>query len=264
MNTVKSKQEGGFLWIVTVIIVIAFLMVGAAYQFYTGHISLKSEGEIASSISFLGQTGDFFGGILNPVFSFLALLAILISMHFQREELKASRESLQVSQEELALTREELQGSKEAMQVQAETMKTQKLENAFFNLLEINQKQLAEVSADDFINQKETKAYGTRAIAIIRENKGWVENHTDRNLEFKSPPVRWVFEFMETELPIDELEPFAKNLHCLLSILGDSPNPILLQILKAHFTDELIIYLCEYGINYRDKNDAALLKKSLH
>ncbi|NIP38569.1 MAG: hypothetical protein GWO07_06740 [Candidatus Dadabacteria bacterium] len=55
-----------------------------------------------------GQFGDYFGGILNPILSFFAIIALLFTIKLQSEQLKNSAEELKLSREYLRLTREEL------------------------------------------------------------------------------------------------------------------------------------------------------------
>lgn len=71
-----------------------------------------------------GQVGDFFGGVLNPSFSFLSLIALLLTLRFQSEELK--------------LTRNELEQSTKALQGQARSLNQQNFDNTFFNLLKLH------------------------------------------------------------------------------------------------------------------------------
>lgn len=59
-----------------------------------------------------GQLGDYFGGILNPIFGFTTILILIATIGIQREQLEASRE-------ELALTRKELERAAEAAARQA-------------------------------------------------------------------------------------------------------------------------------------------------
>ena len=77
----------------------------------------------------LGTTGDYFGGILNPILAFLSLMALLKTISIQSKELKNSRE-------ELRLTREELAKSAEAQEKSAQIFEQQRFENTFFSLLE--------------------------------------------------------------------------------------------------------------------------------
>ena len=77
----------------------------------------------------LGTVGDYFGGMLNPIFAFLSLLAILKTISIQSEELKLTRQ-------ELEMTREELAKSAEAQKQSSEIFRQQRFENTFFSLLD--------------------------------------------------------------------------------------------------------------------------------
>jgi len=68
-----------------------------------------------------GAFGDYIGGILNPLFGFLGLLALLLTIKLQSQELRLSRL-------EMEATRKELEGSKEAHD-------KQNFETSFFNML---------------------------------------------------------------------------------------------------------------------------------
>jgi len=76
----------------------------------------------------LNEFGDFFGGVLNPILTFLTFIGLLITIVLQQRELSLSRE-------ELVLTRGELKNSSEALASQALTQESQRFENTFFSLL---------------------------------------------------------------------------------------------------------------------------------
>lgn len=96
-----------------------------------------------------GQLGDYIGGFLNPVFGFLSVFALLVTLILQSRELKLSREALQfsqdelkMSQEELLLSREELKLSREEQAKSAEALveqnrviQQQRIEQTFFSWL---------------------------------------------------------------------------------------------------------------------------------
>lgn len=71
----------------------------------------------------LGQMGDFFGGLLNPLVSLLTLFVAISVWQLQREELK--------------LTRDELEQTKLAMKDQAKTAEQQRQKQRFFDLLNV-------------------------------------------------------------------------------------------------------------------------------
>lgn len=80
----------------------------------------------------LGQMGDFFGGLLNPLVSLLTLFVAISVWQLQKTELE--------------LTRDELKETKEAMKSQDETAKRQRQEQRFFDLLNIYQRTMDSIS----------------------------------------------------------------------------------------------------------------------
>lgn len=82
----------------------------------------------------LGQLGDFFGGLLNPLVSALTLFVAISVWRLQKDELE--------------LTRKELENSRHAMQEQATTAEQQRKEQRFFDFLTIYQVTLQSVSFD--------------------------------------------------------------------------------------------------------------------
>lgn len=98
----------------------------------------------------LGQVGDFVGGILNPLLSFLALIAVLVSISLQEREISDSVSSLE-KQEKL--------------------IRLQAFESSFFNLLTMfreqrNQQTTVNASGNKLltISKKMTKIKSQRKI----------------------------------------------------------------------------------------------------
>ena len=85
--------------------------------------------------------GDMFGAV-NALFSGLAFAGLIVTLLYQKEELKLQRE-------ELAQTREELKGQREEFEEQNKTMKRQRFENTFFNMLSLQQEIVANISFDE-------------------------------------------------------------------------------------------------------------------
>lgn len=83
----------------------------------------------------LGQTGDFIGGMFNPIFAFLSFALLCYTVILQRKELAHSIEELQA-------TRDELKATKEANQSMAKTQEQQRFENTFFSLLDTIDKKI--------------------------------------------------------------------------------------------------------------------------
>lgn len=85
-----------------------------------------------------GTFGDKFGAV-NALFSGLAFAGLIVTLLYQKEELKLQRE-------ELAQTREELKGQREEFEEQNKTMKRQRFENTFFNMLSLQQEIVTKLS----------------------------------------------------------------------------------------------------------------------
>lgn len=84
-----------------------------------------------STAAYWGQIGDFVGGILNPILSFIALLAVVINLRMQSSELKIARAEAREAQETQA------QQTKIFRQ-QSNLIERQSFESVFFGLLQLH------------------------------------------------------------------------------------------------------------------------------
>lgn len=96
--------------VVALVVIFAF-----AFQFH---------GKPSNDPQHWGQLGDYIGGLLNPTFSFLALIALLATLGLQVRELKISAR--------------ELKNSADALASQNETLRLQTFEQTFFQLLRLH------------------------------------------------------------------------------------------------------------------------------
>lgn len=79
----------------------------------------------------LGMSGDFLGGVLNPILSFFSFLALLFTLRMQRKELNATMEELKKS----------TTAAESNVRLFTEQIRTQRLdafENTFFSLLKLH------------------------------------------------------------------------------------------------------------------------------
>ncbi len=72
-----------------------------------------------------GQFGDYVGGILNPVFAFLTMLALALSIILQSRQNALSAKQLELSSNELKLTREQLERSAKAQELSEKALRAQ-------------------------------------------------------------------------------------------------------------------------------------------
>lgn len=115
----------------------------------------------------LGQMGDFFGGLLNPLVSFLTLIVAISVWQLQQEELK--------------LTRDELEQTKLAMKDQAETAEQQRQEQRFFDLLNVY-----------FRTVENTRYTHSTHPSLYMRAYGAAVEHSDEIFEGKAAISNWL------------------------------------------------------------------------
>lgn len=98
-------------------------------------------------ITKFGAFGDFMGGILNPIFMFLTLFALIITLIIQRQELR--------------LSREEYKKTSNSLSVQA-------IENTFFNILGLHHKITENIKIN--INELELLKDTNKVNALLKKN----------------------------------------------------------------------------------------------
>ncbi|TGL46721.1 hypothetical protein EHQ61_16345 [Leptospira wolffii] len=73
------------------IIIGVFALVVSPFAFYF----FQFGGALSQDHSTWGEFGDYFGGVLNPIFGFFSFIALLIALWFQQQEMKENRLELQ-------------------------------------------------------------------------------------------------------------------------------------------------------------------------
>jgi uncharacterized membrane protein len=79
--------------IILAIALFGFFMIGLTIWFYIHHSGKTIDGLVLAD---MGVSGDYFGGLLNPIFSFFALIALLFTLYVQRNEIKQIFEHKQI------------------------------------------------------------------------------------------------------------------------------------------------------------------------
>ncbi len=93
----KEDNHNRYLIVIFCIAVIAIIFVfGIYFYIFDGNVSDKQ--------NVWGVFGDYIGGTLNPILSFLALIALLFTIAIQTKQLYLSRKELELTKIELAKT----------------------------------------------------------------------------------------------------------------------------------------------------------------
>ncbi len=136
-----------------------------------------------------GQFGDSFG-VVNALFSGLALAGVIYAIILQKKELALQRE-------ELEKTREEIKGQKEQLEAQNQTLQKQNFESSFFQLLGLH---------NDIVNSMEislghTVYQGRQCfdylLGVFRRNyrrawKGFYAEWEENPDEAKELMLKWI------------------------------------------------------------------------
>ncbi|CAK1803463.1 Phage abortive infection protein [Vibrio crassostreae] len=136
------------------------------------------------------QTGDFFGGILNPIFAFLSLILIAytlmqnkkaleqskVALEQSKDALKQNESALEVGNEELKLSRIEFSKSVEALESQVDQFNFQRFENTFFNMLTLQ---------NEILN---TVVFNSTSISPLKNPK----NESSTSRAAFSSILRWI------------------------------------------------------------------------
>ena len=98
---------------------------------YQTWLTASNDGEGMSRAEALGLSGDFLGGVLNPILSFFSFLAVLVTLRLQRSELNATMDELKKS----------TLAAESNVRLFTEQIAAQRLdafENTFFSLLKLH------------------------------------------------------------------------------------------------------------------------------
>ena len=152
----KDKSAANLLF--SLLLIAGFALVAAVW-WYVRNFGPSPSG----SREVWGQFGDYLGGTLNPIFGFLTLVAIVMTLAVQTRQLEVSHEQLKLSQAELEATREELRKSAEAQLETASALKQQA------RLSALSAKIAAVASAIDAIDQQLNRRSSSpnRALAML-------------------------------------------------------------------------------------------------
>ncbi|WP_336289726.1 putative phage abortive infection protein [Aeromonas dhakensis] len=130
--TTRKNNISKWLYFIFIFAILSIILTLIIY-FYNFNGSLSTDHQR------WGTFGDFMGGTLNPILSFISLIALLITLTLQSKELEASREELERS----ATAQEK---SENSLKKQSDILIRQQFEQTFFSLLEQHNATLENIS----------------------------------------------------------------------------------------------------------------------
>ena len=88
-------QEKLFVILPFIAVLLIFSAVTVYFHYFRGEVLVEHDK--------WGQFGDYVGGVLNPIFGFLGLIALLLTLKLQSQELHLSTKELKKSAKALKL-----------------------------------------------------------------------------------------------------------------------------------------------------------------
>ncbi|WP_445355703.1 hypothetical protein ACJJI5_05045 [Microbulbifer sp. EKSA008] len=113
----------------------------------------KFNGGLSADSGVWGAFGDFMGGVLNPIFAFMGLIALLLTISMQSEELNNSTK--------------ELRNSAEALMEQSKSLERQNFENTFFQLISLHNEIVSGMAKRVGYRDNRTKLEGRSCFAYF-------------------------------------------------------------------------------------------------
>lgn len=210
-----------------------------------------------------GTFGDFFGGTLNSIFSFLSLLAILLTIIIQNKE--------------LSLSTIEFAKSAKALTEQSESIRTQNFENTFFKLISLHNEI---VDSLEYLGMTKRKCF-SQYIKSLGLNKTGNKSVDDITKEI---PINITYD-IEYNVIASSVEHYHKNLYQIISFVHTSgikenkkqyTNFIRSQLSRDELNLLFLHALSKYGVEKFKKlieqyemfehlpADTFLLKENIH
>ncbi|WP_271410522.1 hypothetical protein [Pseudomonas sp. Q1-7] len=204
-----------------------------------------------------GIFGDFFGGVVNPILTFLTFFGLLITIVLQKEELSE--------------TRKELARSASALDAQVAQFKRQSAIATFYKMLDTH---MAVVASIDLIDMNKHRTVGRDCMRVFRSRlkkcfKDGVRYGEQHNVVDTRPlatdlvAVKICFVDFWRENG-EELQHYIAGVRLTLSFLYQAleGQDELVEMYKALFTDSEKALIFYYAVSMGDADFCANLEKS--
>lgn len=195
-----------------------------------------------------GEWGDFFGGVLNPILTFITFMGLLITIVIQQTELRESRA--------------EMRRSADALVEQSKSLKRQNFESTFFQMLTIHNSIVNSIDLSDS-SGKTTRGrdcfnvFYRRLNKIYRENKGkGAEKHTNEAILKLSYQLFW----KDHQTELGHYFRYLYNIVRFVKEEGFVSGPYLRQV-RAQLSDQELLLLFYNCVSANGGNFTSLVEE---
>lgn len=198
--------------------------------------------------SSFGEWGDFFGGVLNPLLTFLTFMGLLITIVIQQTELRESRV--------------ELKRSADALREQSESLKRQNFESTFFQMLTIHN---GIVNSIDLVNEggKVTRGRDCFSVFYTRFNKIYRENKDKANGKYANESVVKLSYQLFWKDHQTELGHYFRYLYNIVRFIKESSfvDGPYVRLVRAQLSDQELLLLFYNCVSDNGGNFTALVEE---
>lgn len=190
-----------------------------------------------------GELGDFFGGVLNPILTFLTFMGMLITIVIQQTELRESRV--------------EMKRSADALLEQSKSLKQQNFESTFFQMLSVHSGIVSAIDLRDGAGNVTRgrdcfSVFYARLEKIYHKGAGCPPGSTSEEI------IRFAYQNFWDKHQV-ELGHYFRYLYNLMGFVRDSDfvDGPYLRLIKAQLSDQellILFYNCiasEYGRKFK-------------
>ncbi|WP_219519693.1 putative phage abortive infection protein [Mameliella sp. CS4] len=192
-----------------------------------------------------GAWGDFIGGTLNPILTFLTFTGVLLSIFLQRLE--------------LGLSRSELERSANALEKQITSIEKQNFEAAFFQMLNTFNTIVESIDLYNKDNGMETSGRDCFRVFYTRLNKIYRDNKEKGSKKHAAEAILRLSYFNFWKQHQLELGHYYRFLFNVFRFLDESPasEEYHAKLLRAQLSDQellLLFYNClsQHGQKFSD------------
>ncbi|MEP5364967.1 MAG: putative phage abortive infection protein [Reichenbachiella sp.] len=190
--------------------------------------------DMLSDLESLSKMGEFFGGIVGPIWALAGVILFYLALIYQRKELE--------------LQREELFETRKIMDSQSQTIEIQQFENTFFKLLEFHLAASSRIESQEAGNGFEVmyKAF-TKAVNDTKKRRKKDGSSEILDEEAFETCFRQVYDSYRNT--ISHYMESYKSLIYLVAEKSKDPN-FYINIIKPHLTEQEVLLQFYYLITY--------------
>lgn len=245
------RRKPSYFYFISLILMAFTVAVAAVIAYITGFHDQPFSDKAAN----WGALGDFFGGLLNPAFSFAALVLLLITIQQQRRELRYSRL--------------ELERSATALTDQSDTLKIQNFETTFFNWLNLHHNIVEGVRANVTSTRRSTsmnQLTTSNTITYIgRENIGRYYRQLKEDHSANNTTSIETYKKFHHDLGVGILSHYFYNLYHLVKFACEGHDDRYIDIIRSQLSPIELVFLfynCQYFAQNGNDKFKTLVEKT--